>query len=240
MFYCLKNSKSKFMNIIYKIKLYLNLIKYKMIKKKSYYSKNREDLFLSNYFKNKFDGKYIDVGAYHPYRGSNTHLLYQKGWNGINIDLSKTSVDLFNIARPNDTNLNFAVSDKKKIIKTYENKSLGLSNTTNPVFASLFIKNYYSRQVRSNSLNNLLKKYSVKNTKFEIIDIDAEGSDYKILKSIDFKKYSFKLILIETHTFNKKVKAEKRKIYTFLKSKKYNCLKELHETSIFENTRWKN
>ena len=86
----------------------------------------------------------------------------------------------------------------------------------------------------------MLKKYSVKNNKFEIIDIDSEGDDYKILKSIDFKKYSFKLILIETHAFNKKVKAEKRKIYTFLKSKKYNCLKELHETSIFENTRWIN
>ena len=113
-------------------------------------------------------------------------------------------------------------------------------NTTNQVFASLFIKNYYSRKVWSNNLNNLLKRYSAKNNKFEIIDIDAEGSDYKILKSIDFKKYSFKLILIETHTFSKKTKAEKRKIYAFLKSKKYNCLKELHETSIFENTKWKN
>ena len=203
------------MNIIYKIKLYLNIIKYKLINKKSYYSKNREDLFLSEYFKNKFDGRYIDIGAYHPYRGSNTYLLYKKGWNGINIDLSKTSVDLFNIARPKDINLNFAVSDRKKKIKTYENKSLGLMNTINPVFASLFIKNYYSRKVWSNSLNNLLK-------------------------SIDFKKYSFKIILIETHTFSKKTKAEKRKIYTFLKSKKYNCLKELHETSIFENTKWKN
>ena len=228
------------MNIIYKIKLYLNIIKYKLINKKSYYSKNREDLFLLEYFKNKFNGRYIDIGAYHPYRGSNTYLLYKKGWNGINIDLSKTSVDLFNIARPKDINLNFAVSDRKKKIKTYENKSLGLMNTTNQVFASLFIKNYYSRKVWSNNLNNLLKRYSAKNNKFEIIDIDAEGSDYKILKSIDFKKYSFKLILIETHTFSKKTKAEKRKIYAFLKSKKYNCLKELHETSIFENTKWKN
>jgi len=228
------------MNILYKIQLYLNLFRYKIIKRNSYYSKNREDLFLSNYFKNKFNGRYIDIGAYHPYRGSNTYLLYKKGWNGINIDLSKTSIDLFNIARPKDVNLNLAVSDRKEKIKTYENKNLGLMNTTNPLFASLFIKNHYSRKIWANSLNNLLKKYSAKNNKFELIDIDAEGSDYKILKKIDFKKYSFKLILIETHTFNAKTKAEKSKIYTFLKSKKYNCLKELHETSIFENMRWKN
>ena len=113
-------------------------------------------------------------------------------------------------------------------------------NTTNLLFASLFISNYYSRKVRANNLNNLLKKYSNKNNKFDFIDIDAEGSDYSILKDINFKKYSFKLVLIETHAFNAKTKAEKRKIYTFLKSKKYSCLKELHETSIFENKRWKN
>jgi len=228
------------MDIIYRAKLHLNLLRYKIFKKSLYYSKNREDLFLYNYFKNKSNGTYIDIGAYHPYRSSNTYLLYRKGWRGINIDLSKTSIDLFNIARPKDINLNFAVADRKKKIKTYESKSLGLMNTINPFFASIFLKKYYSRKVKADNLNNLLKKYSKKINKFDLIDIDAEGSDYNILKNINFKKYSFKLILVETHEFNTRVKTEKRKIHTFLKSKKYNCLKELHETSVFENTRWKN
>ena len=131
------------MDIIYRAKLHLNLLRYKIFKKSLYYSKNREDLFLYNYFKNKSNGRYIDIGAYHPYRSSNTYLLYKKGWKGINIDLSKTSIDLFKIARPRDINLNFAVSDKKKRIKFYESKSLGLMNTINPFFASQFIKNYY-------------------------------------------------------------------------------------------------
>ena len=228
------------MNIFYRIKLHLNLIRYKFLKKNLYYSKNREDLFLLNYFKNNSNGRYIDIGAYHPYRSSNTYLLNKKGWKGINIDLSKTSIDLFNIARPKDINLNIAVADKKKKINVYEKKSLGLMSTTNLLFASFFLKKYKSREIWADSLNNILKKYSKKNNKFELIDIDAEGSDYSIIKKINFKKYSFKLILIETHAFNIKTKTEKRKIYTFLKSKKYKYLKELHETSIFVNSKWKN
>tara|TARA_Y100000741_G_scaffold217226_1_gene165578 strand:- start:309 stop:995 length:687 start_codon:yes stop_codon:yes gene_type:complete len=228
------------MNILYKIKLHLNLIFYKYFKRKLYYSKNCEDIFLSNYFKNKAYGRYIDIGAYHPYRSSNTCLLNKRGWRGINIDISKTSIDLFNIARPNDINLNIAVTDKKGKINIYENKNLGLMNTTNKFFASFFLKKYKLRKIQSDNLNNILKKYSNKNNRFNLIDIDAEGSDYSILKKINFKKYIFQLILIETHTFNSKTKNEKRKIYSFLKSKKYNYLKELHETSIFINSKWKN
>ena len=228
------------MNFFYRIKLHLHLFRYKFFKKSFYYSKNNEDLFLSNYFKNKLNGRYIDIGAHHPYRSSNTCLLYQTGWSGINIDLSKTSIDLFNIARPRDTNLNFVVADKKRKVKIYESKNLGLLNTINPMFASLFIKDKHTKKVYADSLNNLLKKYGDKNNKFDLIDIDAEGSDYSILKKIDFSKYSFKLILVETHSFNDKVKEDKRKIYSFLKSKKYRYLKNLNETSIFENSRWKN
>jgi hypothetical protein len=227
------------MNIFYRIKLHFNLIRHKFLKRKLYYSKNCEDLFLLNYFKNKTNGRYIDIGAYHPYRSSNTYLLNKRGWSGINIDISKTSIDLFNIARPKDININIAVTDKKKKINIYESKKVGLMNTTNKFFASIFLKKYKSRKIWSNSLNNILKRYSKKNNRFDFIDIDAEGSDYSILKRINFKKYSFKLILIETHAFNIRTRTEKRKIYTFLKSKKYNYLKELHETSIFVNSKWK-
>ena len=83
-------------------------------------------------------------------------------------------------------------------------------NTTNKFFASFFLKKYKLRKIQSDNLNNILKKYSNKNNRFNLIDIDAEGSDYSILKKINFKKYIFQLILIETHTFNSKTKNEKR------------------------------
>jgi len=224
------------MNILYKIKLYLQLLRYRGLKERSQYSRWGEDSFLVDYFKNTSNGRYIDIGSFHPFRGSNTYLLYKKGWSGINIDINKISIDLFKLARPNDINLNLAISDTNKKIKIYQTKDLGKMNTINLKFASFFLKNYHVKESRSYNLNDILCKYNTnKNNRFELIDIDVEGSEYQILKSLNFKKYSFKLILVETHIFNLDFKQESDKIHILLKSKNYNYLKNFGETSVYEN-----
>ena len=224
------------MNILYKIKLYLQLLRYRGLKERSQYSRWGEDSFLVDYFKNTSNGRYIDIGSFHPFRGSNTYLLYKKGWSGINIDINKISIDLFKLARPNDINLNLAISDANKKIKVYQTKDLGKMNTIDSKFASFFLKNYYVRESCSYNLNDILYKYNTsKNNRFELIDIDVEGSEYQILKSLNFKKYSFKLILVETHIFNLDFKQESDKIHILLKSKNYNYLKNFGETSVYEN-----
>ena len=86
---------------------------------KKSYSMLGEDLVVNNFFKNKTNGTYVDVGCYHPIDGNNTHLLFKNGWNGINIDLNKISIDLFNIARKNDENFRVAVSNKSICFKVF-------------------------------------------------------------------------------------------------------------------------
>ncbi len=224
------------MNIFYNIKLYLHLLRYRGLKEKLQYSRWGEDSFLINYFKDTSNGRYIDIGAFHPFRGSNTYLLYKKGWSGINIDLNKTSIDLFKLARPNDINLNLAISDANKKIKVYQTKDLGKMNTIDPKFASFFLKNYHVRESCSYNLNDILYKYNArKNNRFELIDIDVEGSEYQILKNLNFNKYSFKLILVETHIGYLHFKQQSDKIHTLLKSKNYNYLKKFGETTVYEN-----
>jgi FkbM family methyltransferase len=224
------------MNIFYNIKLYLHLLRYRGLKEKLQYSRWGEDSFLNNYFKDTANGRYIDIGAFHPFRGSNTYLLYKKGWSGINIDLNKTSIDLFKLARPNDTNLNLAISDANKKIKVYQTKDLGKMNTIDPKFASFFLKNYHVRESCSYNLNDILYKYNAsKNNRFELIDIDVEGSEYQILKNLNFNKYSFKLILVETHIGYLHFKQQSDKIHNLLKSKNYNYLKKFGETTVYEN-----
>ena len=225
-------------NLFYKLQLYISLIRHKGLKK-NYYSRWAEDLFLVNYFKKINKGSYIDLGAFHPYRSSNTYLLHKKGWSGINIDLNKKSIDLFKIARPKDINLNLAILDRKKKIRVYKRKDLGIMNTTNLNFASLFLKDFYTENTRAYNLNYILKKFKPKKTKFELIDIDAEGSEYLILKKLNFKKYSFKLILVETHKIDLHTKKYSKKIHQLLKSKNYKYIKNLGETAIFENKKWK-
>ena len=93
-------SKISEKNIFYKLYLYYNLyIRHKAFKVRATYSQNQEDLFINNYFKDKKHGFYLDIGCYHPIKYSNTALLHNRGWQGINIDMNQT-LSLIHISEP--------------------------------------------------------------------------------------------------------------------------------------------
>ena len=98
-------------------------IKNNFFRKKVSYSMNKEDIIVEEYFKCKNEGFYVDVGCYHPLQRNNTMLLYQKGWRGINIDISDFSIKLFKFLRPDDFNLNVAISNEEGEIDMFFQKN---------------------------------------------------------------------------------------------------------------------
>lgn len=50
------------------------------------YSQNQEETFILEYFKDKATGKFIDIGAYDPFKFSNVRALYEKGWKGVLVE----------------------------------------------------------------------------------------------------------------------------------------------------------
>ena len=88
-----------------------------------------EDLELLKITKNINQGFYVDAGCYHPLHLSNTYLLCKKKWNGINIDISEFSIKLFNFIRPDDVNINSAVSNSESEITFYYQKKLSQLST---------------------------------------------------------------------------------------------------------------
>ena len=69
-------------------------------------------MILNRFFERKRNGFYVDVGAHHPKRFSNTYTFYKKGWRGVNIDAMPGSMEKFKKIRPRDINLEFAISNK--------------------------------------------------------------------------------------------------------------------------------
>ena len=57
-------------------------------------------------------GYYVDIGAHHPVKYSNTYLLWLNGWSGINIDPLPNVMALFDKYRPKDINLNIVIQKK--------------------------------------------------------------------------------------------------------------------------------
>ena len=221
-------------NWFYKIKLFINLLKYRSLFIKKQYSKNQEDKYLKKIFKKKNKGTYIDIGAYHPYRFSNTYLLHKKGWNGINVDINKKSIDLFNIARPNDINLNIAIGDKNKIQTFYYKKKNHPMNTLNKKFVKKFWNNkdhIKKNKIMTRTFNYLTKKIK----KVDMLDIDVEGTEYNVIKKINFKKISFKIILIEHSLFDITTIKNTKKIKHLLLKENYKYVKNFGETSVYKN-----
>ena len=77
------------------------------------YSQEGEDMILMRLFENQKMGFYVDVGAHHPKRFSNTYFFYKLGWKGINVDAMPGSMTAFNRIRARDINIEKPVSNKK-------------------------------------------------------------------------------------------------------------------------------
>ena len=208
-----------FKKILRKLHIIHNIyVKHKFFIRKKSYAMDGEDTAVLDYFKNKKNGFYVDVGCYHPIHRNNTYLLYKKNWNGINIDISQFSIDLFEYMRPKDLNYNCAISNKNENIKLFYQKELSqLSTTESKQAQSVFQGVIKEKKVQAFTLNEILSRDKYKNTKIDFLDIDVEGADFKVLEGLSFEKFKPELICVEIYDKN----IEDSKIYKFLSEKNY-------------------
>ena len=82
------------------------------------WSQEGEDMVLRRIFEKK-NGFYVDVGAHHPIRFSNTYFFYRIGWSGINIDAMPGSMQAFKKSRVRDINLELGVSNHNANLDYY-------------------------------------------------------------------------------------------------------------------------
>ena len=178
-----------------------------------------EKIFLqSNILEKKKKGFYIDVGCYHPIHRNNTYLLHKNGWSGINIDIHQFSIDLFNFLRPNDINLNYAVSDQNGMVEMFYQKKLSQLSTIDEQQAQMsFQGNIKKSKIKSLSLDAILEKTNLIETKIDLLDIDVEGADLRVLKGFTIEKFKPELICVEIH----KKDIKNSEIYKYLSNFSY-------------------
>ena len=199
-----------------------------------------EDIFIQNYFKNNANGFYIDVGCYHPLEGNNTHLLSRKGWNGINLDINFYSIELFNFLRKRDINIHTGISHKKNMLTMYYRKEINMLNTLDEKLAKIHFRNgYKKRNVQVNTLDFFISKNFKEQKKIDFLNIDVEGAELDVLKSLNFKYYRPQLICIEIHNTKKMYDTNYKylkssKIYNYLINKNYKVVWEKKYSFIFE------
>src|SRR5690554_4255676 len=127
------------------------------------YSQEGEDLLLKELLKHKDRGFYVDIGAYHPIKYSNTYYFYKRGWRGINIEPMPKSNKIFNLIRPNDLNLELGISSSGARM-TYYIFDNHLVNTFDEDLALERVNNSKYKLIRKeliaiDKLSSILEKY---------------------------------------------------------------------------------
>lgn len=183
---------------------------------------------------------YLDIGANHPVKFSNTYKFYEAGYKGVCIEPDPYVYSVLTKKRPKDTCLNIGIgssaSDKAELyIMNYP----GL-NTFSKEEAEAHEKNNHGKikeiiQVPLKTVEQVIdENFSGKSPVF--VNLDVEGLDEAIIKSFPFHKYRPAIFCIETVNYTDDATSEKRKeIFDLMHAQGYKAFADTYINTIFIN-----
>lgn len=143
-------------------------------------------------------GRYVDIGAHDPFRFSNTKLLYDKGWRGLNVDATNDFIERFTEHRPEDVNVRALVGHTgSRTLYRFDEEAL---NTLSQVRAEfLQSEGWLLRSIETvevTPLDQILEESGIP-PRINLLAVDAEGSDLEVLESMDWVRWHVDRVLVE-------------------------------------------
>lgn len=182
-------------------------------------------------------GFYVDVGAHHPFRYSNTQYFYERGWRGINIDATPGGMSAFKSARPLDTNLEIAIAEKERTLTFYEFSSPELNSFNKELSEARAAvpgcKIINTRSVQTRSLKSILEEHLPVGKQIDFLSIDVEGLDLEVAHSNDWQKFRPLLVLVEDSSISSLREVFDAPISQFLEQQGYELISKTALTLIF-------
>jgi FkbM family methyltransferase len=146
-------------------------------------------------------GFYVDVGAHHPDRFSNTRLLRDRGWRGINIDGTPGSMEAFRRARPDDINVEAIISSDGEPHEFFEFDEPALNSVSRALSTERAAKTDYrivaSTTLPTRTLRDVLDEFLPPRVSIDVMSVDVEGHDFDVLESNDWARFRPRLLLVE-------------------------------------------
>lgn len=201
------------------------------------YSQDGEDMVLKAFYEGQknYKGFYVDVGAHHPFRFSNTAYFYNKGWSGINIEPTPTLIGYFRKYRKRDINLNIGIAERQTDLTFYlfdepalNSFDAGLSEHRHQTTGYKIIDKV---TIKTQSLAEVFDKNLKPGQKIDFFTIDVEGLDLQVLKSNNWSKYIPDFILIEGDFDVRTILSDE--IYSYLSDLNYEMVARTMRTSVY-------
>lgn len=200
-----------------------------------YYSQYKQDKFVNQILR-KRDGVFLDLGANDGISISNSYFFEKNlNWTGICIEPIDELFEML-LSKRNCICLNCGVWSQTTTLQFYRAKGYSemlsgiIESFNNDHFIRLqkeikeFGGNLEIVEINVRSLNEILKENNIYNIDF--CSIDTEGSEFEILRALDFDKYKIKIIAVENQY-------DELKLRSFLQEKGYKLIKRLGSDDIF-------
>jgi FkbM family methyltransferase len=183
------------------------------------YSQEGEDRVLSRFLEGRKSGFYVDVGAHHPRRFSNTYYFYAQEWRGINIEPSPTAITLFGQLRPRDINVMLGVAETPGELTYYQFDDPALNTFDKALMQEREAQTPYSvigtTRVMVQRLETILKENLPQGQMIDFMSVDVEGFDLQVLRSNDWRRYRPEFVLVEALNF-KLERASRHPVHIFM------------------------
>jgi FkbM family methyltransferase len=202
-----------------------------------FYSQTGEDAILAHLLFGHDLGFYVDVGAFHPIKYSNTYYFYRRGWTGINIEPTPGRIDLFKKVRPRDINLACAVSRARGRVRltTFNDPAV---NSADKQMIDRHIKTGQFHPtgeivVEAYPLAEILETYMPAGKALTFLSVDVEGMEVEVLESHDWDRLRPALLAVEWLEPASVKVAMSSGVHGFLERQKYELICKTPATLIF-------
>ncbi len=162
------------------------------------YSINAEDVLLRRVFAGRQTGFFVDVGAEDPVNGNDLFGLYQLGWRGINVEPNPQYFEQLVQKRPADLNLQVLLSDEPADALPFfiiENTGLSTGDAEQAEIHAGHGTEIRRVEVKAATLTQILDEAGP--PRIDILKIDVEGFEERVLRGNDWNRYRPSLIMLE-------------------------------------------
>lgn len=193
------------------------------------YSQYGQDKYIyENFFSNKLDGFYVDIGAYDGVKLSNTYLFEKLGWEGFCFEPSPNAYQKLIVNRLKSSNLNVAIGHKDDCVNFLDvvgepDMLSGVLDYYNTEHLFRINKEVFETkstqdciQIRMVPLVSIVSPDQY----IDYLSLDTEGGEDIILKNI-LESFTPTVISVEVN-----YQQDFNKIYDLIKDK-YNVVKQL-------------
>jgi FkbM family methyltransferase len=165
------------------------------------FAQEGEDRVLARLLADAAPGFYVDIGAHHPTRFSNTAALYLAGWHGLAVDPRPGLVELFRRRRPRDTAIELCIASTTGELEYFIFDDQALNTFSRERAEMLERTTRYRirgrRTIPCVTLAQLLGEYVSPGQSIDVLSVDVEGLDYNVLDSNDWSRFRPGLVIAE-------------------------------------------